>query len=155
MKLSEWVGEWSGTKRLWFTPDDPAQESSSSASIFLAAGGNGVVFRYTWALDNKPQDGVLVVRTHPEQGNLDMVWIDSLHTGGKFMEFRSEESSGGSMSALGSYSAPQGPEWGWRIVLDLDAGPGIQIRMFNITPDGDEALAVEISYTRSTTSKNA
>ncbi len=148
MKLTEWVGEWSGTKRLWFTPDEPAKESSSSASIFLAAGDACVVFRYMWAFDGKPQDGILLVRTHPEKSKLDMVWIDSLHTGGNFMEFHGEESSDGSISALGSYSAPQGPDWGWRIVLDLDAGPGIQIRMFNITPDGDEALAVEMSYTR-------
>ena len=65
------------------------------------------------------------------------------------MEFHGEDDRDGCMSALDSYPAPPGPDWGWRIVLDADAESGIRILMYNITPDGDEALAVEAQYTLS------
>lgn len=77
-----------------------------------------------------------------------MVWIDSWHTGGQFMTFRGEARPEGSISALGSYSAPPGPDWGWRIVLAGQSDGEIRIRMYNISPEGDEALAVEAEYSR-------
>jgi hypothetical protein len=77
-----------------------------------------------------------------------MVWVDSWHTGGKLMEFRREEGREGCLSALGSYPAPPGPDWGWRIVLGPESEEGLQILMYNIAPDGNEALAVDARYTR-------
>ena len=148
-RLIEYVGDWSGINRLWLSPDDPVRESETTASMALAAGGAFAMISYTWAENGEPQDGVLLVRLAPEPSQLDMVWIDSWHTGGKFMEFRGEEDRDGCMSALGSYPAPPGPDWGWRIVLAADADAGLRIRMYNISPDGEEALAVEADYTRS------
>lgn len=148
--IAEWVGEWSGTYRLWLTPDDPVRESETTASVALAARGAFASIRYTWADLGEPQDGILLVRIAPEPGSLDMVWIDSWHTGGKFMEFRGEEDRGGSMSAYGSYPAPPDPDWGWRIILAAGAEAGFHMTMYNISPDGNEALAVEAGYKRVT-----
>jgi hypothetical protein len=64
------------------------------------------------------------------------------------MEFRGEADRDGCMSALGSYSPPPGPDWGWRIILDADPEAGLRILMVNITPDGEEAPAIEADYTR-------
>jgi hypothetical protein len=53
----------------------------------------------------------------------------------------------GLVDVLGSYSYPPGPDWGWRITLS----PGedeLEMRMFNIHPEGQEDLAVEASYRR-------
>lgn len=147
-RIAELVGEWSGTNRLWLTPADPVRESETTASVALAARGAFATIRYTWADAGEPQDGVLLVRIAPEPSPLDMVWIDSWHTGGKFMEFRSEEDRDGSMSALGSYAAPPGPDWGWRIVVAAEAETGIQITMYNVSPVGNETLAVEAKYIR-------
>ena len=146
--MNECVGEWSGSNRLWLSPDDPVRESETTASVACVARNGFAMIRYTWADLGQPQDGVLLIRIAPDPSPLDMVWIDSWHTGGKFMEFRGEEDREGCMSAIGSYAAPPGPNWGWRIVLAADPKAGIRILMYNISPDGHEALAVEAEFTR-------
>jgi hypothetical protein len=50
------------------------------------------------------------------------------------------------ISVRGSYAAPPGPDWGWRIEITPDNNRKLRIVMFNIQPDGQEALAVEASY---------
>jgi hypothetical protein len=51
------------------------------------------------------------------------------------------------LAATGRYAAPPGPDWGWRIEL-VGEGPDVLVlRMLNITPDGEEALAVEARLT--------
>ena len=56
----------------------------------------------------------------------------------------------GQVRLEGSYSAPQSPDWGWRIEIEIDADASLVIRMINITPEGQEALAVLAQYTRLT-----
>lgn len=146
--LVESVGAWSGTYRLWLSPDDPGRVTETGASVELVARATFGLVRYDWAYDGEPQDGVLLVRLAPDQSAVAMVWVDSWHTGGGFMEFRGEGATDGTLTALGSYAAPGGPDWGWRIVVAADADTGLRITMFNITPDGQEMLAVESAYRR-------
>jgi hypothetical protein len=148
-RLKELVGDWFGTNRVWLSPGEPVRESETSATIALAAHSAFLTITYTWSDSGEPQDGILIVRLAQEPSSLDMVWIDSWHTGGKFMEFRGEEHGDGQVSAIGSYSAPEGPDWGWRITLTAGAGDGYEVRMYNIPPHGIEALAVEAKYIRS------
>lgn len=145
-RLKALVGDWHGISRLWLTPDDPVQECETSATVTLAAGGGFLMIAYTWAYHGETQDGVLLVRLAEEPGDLSMVWIDSWHTEGKFMTFRGEAYCHGQVSAVGSYSAPAGPDWGWRIVLTAGLEDGFELRMYNMPPDGGEALAVEAKY---------
>jgi hypothetical protein len=145
-RLKSLVGDWHGISRLWVSPDDPVRESETSATVALVARGGFLTITYTWADYGKPQDGVLVVRLAEEPSALDMVWIDSWHTEGKFMTFHGEAYGDGQVSAVGSYSAPEGPDWGWRIVLAANLEGGFALRMYNIPPDSSEELAVEAKY---------
>jgi hypothetical protein len=52
----------------------------------------------------------------------------------------------GTITVRGSYPAPPGPDWGWRI--DIAAAP-LRITHTNIDADGTEDLAVEGVYSRS------
>jgi hypothetical protein len=40
------------------------------------------------------------------------------------------------------------PRWGWRTELDDRAPGGLRILMFNVTPDGEETLGVDIELAR-------
>jgi hypothetical protein len=147
-RLKALVGDWQGISRLWLTPDDPVRECETSATGTLVAGGGFLTIAYNWAYQGAPHDGVLLVRLADEPGDLSMVWIDSWHTEGKFMTFRGEAYADGQLSAVGSYSAPEGPDWGWRIVVAANPGGGFALRMYNIPPDSGEELAVEAHWQR-------
>ena len=54
----------------------------------------------------------------------------------------------GTLAVQGTYPAPTGPDWGWKIVLDPSLPDGLRMTMINISPDGEEALAVEAVYKR-------
>jgi hypothetical protein len=55
---------------------------------------------------------------------------------------------GGTILLRGSYQAPPGPDWGWRITITANSGKDLQIVMHNCTPEGAEELAVQADYAR-------
>ena len=146
--LSDLVGEWTGDNKLWVIPGEPVRESATAARVSLVAGGRYLVLDYTWAEGGKPQDGHLVVRLASDTTDVDMVWVDSWHQGASFLRLAGIEKSSASVSALGSYAAPPGPAWGWRIAFTAESKDRYAMRMWNITPDGQELLAVEAVYKR-------
>lgn len=147
-RLRDVVGQWQGVSRLWVSPDEPVRESDATASIAPAAHDRFVIITYTWADGGQTQDGLLIVRKASGPSPEDMIWIDSWHTGGTFMLFRGQDGEGERVSALSSYPAPPGPDWGWRIVLEAETSDRLRMVMFNISPDGDEALAAEMQWSR-------
>lgn len=48
----------------------------------------------------------------------------------------------------GSYEAPPGPDWGRRITIRSVSAAELQIVMHNISPEGQEDLAVQLDYRR-------
>jgi hypothetical protein len=48
----------------------------------------------------------------------------------------------------GSYAAAPGPDWGWRTVIETAEDDSLRMVMYNLTPDGQEYLAVEAVYRR-------
>ncbi len=146
--LAHLVGEWTGSSRLWLSPTDTAHASSSTASVTLEAMGKFVTIKYTWAFDNEPQEGLLLLGYEKEHDTVKSVWIDSWHMSDKFMVCQGNTEGGGVISIRGSYPAPPGPDWGWRMVIDPEGGDSFRIVMYNVSPDGEEALAVEAIYAR-------
>ncbi len=167
MKLIElftpFAGAWTGNNRLWMMPDSAAEESAATATISFSGQGKFAELRYTWATEGDPEDGLIVLREL--RGGVQAVWGDSWHTPDGFylwngnlqdgmvsdragLQTERGALTGGLISIRGSYPAPTGPDWGWRIELDLRQGDRLQMRMVNITPDGQEMLAVQAVYTR-------
>ncbi len=145
-KLKLCQGKWVGTNQLWVEPEEPVRESETTVSVALIGGGAFAQLTYNWLEKGEHQDGVLLIRLGPNPSASDMVWLDSWHTGGDFMVFRRDEDRDDTISALGSYPAPPGPDWGWRITLEADPESELRLLMYNITPAGDEALAVKAIY---------
>lgn len=81
-------------------------------------------------------------------GPLDMVWVDSWHTVGTFMTFRGAADPSGARAGSGTYPAPPGPDWGWRIVVDGEPDGELRLTMFNVPPGGTDELAVDARFGR-------
>lgn len=56
--------------------------------------------------------------------------------------------SRGSLEVRGSYAAQPGPDWGWQTVVGPGADGTLRMVMYNVSPDGNEDLAVEAVYRR-------
>lgn len=140
-------GLWQGTARLWLDPAQPAAESPIVAAINAAAGGGYLVIAYEWSHQGTPHDGVLSVRLRTEPAPIAMTWVDSFHQGGCWMLLAPEE-AGGVLAGRGSYAAPPGPDWGWRIMVSMPAPDALCIEMENIWPEGRVDRAVEFVLAR-------
>lgn len=147
--VSQLAGEWTGVNRLWMSPEAEARESAGTASVALVAQGQFLTMHYTWAFDGQPQDGILLVGVEKEDGPA--AWTDSWHMSRNLMVCERQTDRDGAISVSGSYPAPPGPDWGWRVAVGLEA-TGLVLRMFNIPPGGPEALAVEAVYARGASS---
>ena len=142
------TGEWHGTKQLYLEPPPAAPQSSpSTLSVTPLAGGNFLQFSYSWTFEGEQQTGVLLFG-YDEENVASAAWVDSFHMSSKVF-FCSGTVADSSAKMLGSYAAPPGPDWGWRITLRSVSAAEFQIVMHNISPDGQEDLAVQIDYTRS------
>ena len=144
--MSSLLGNWAGLNHLWLTPAESARLSDTTATITFTAQGKFLSIRYTWAYEGQPQDGLLLVGREAQQNLFKSVWIDSWHTQDSFMLCQGSLDSQGSLSLLGSYPAPPGPDWGWRIVIGPGDSNSLLITMLNISPDGMEHRAVEALY---------
>lgn len=85
VQISELVGQWEGTNYLWLAPDEPVRVSPTRAPLELAAGGAFAELRYTWVEGGKTQEGLLLMRVSPQEGQAGMVWVDSWHMGDQFL----------------------------------------------------------------------
>ena len=147
ISLDELVGDYEGTYRLirsWETP--PQSDSQSVASIVPVARGRFLTMRYTWAIDGTPHEGMLLLGREQGGNAVSAVWVDSWHMSEKPL-ICTGRLDDGTITVVGSYAAPPGPDWRWR--TELVPGDGtLLITMYNISPGGEEELAVESRYTR-------
>jgi hypothetical protein len=142
------AGAWKATDRL---RGDPSFEgdSPSTATVTPMLGDQFVRIDYRWAQGTEPQDGVMLIGHEPASGIVTVAWMDTWHNGDRMMVCTGTASPDGGIDVRGTYPAgPGSPDWGWRTVISLEAA-GWTMTMFNVTPDGDEALAVEAVYRRS------
>jgi hypothetical protein len=111
--LSDLQGRWAGSNRLFFTPTDPVHISETTALISLAALGKFLTMQYTWAHENQPQEGLLVIGSEPDGSRATAAWIDSFHIDNAMMVFQGSVTPQGGITVKRSYPAPEGPDWGW------------------------------------------
>jgi hypothetical protein len=64
------------------------------------------------------------------------------------MSCTGSEQPDGTVSVIGHYAAPPGLDWGWRITIQPQTADQFKLLMHNITPDGEEMLAVEAIFSR-------
>ncbi|MBA3544206.1 MAG: DUF1579 family protein [Chthoniobacterales bacterium] len=151
MDFEDWkeklIGEWQGNTELYLEPPPkPGIASASKLSVAPVAGGSFIEINYDWTHEGEAQAGLLLVG-YDEENAASAAWVDSFHMSSKVMPFTGTAVEGGA-TLLGSYEAPPGPDWGWRIVIRPLSANEFQIVMHNISPEGQEDLAVQAQYTR-------
>ena len=146
--ISELTGNWRGSGTLirpWVTP--PESEYDSTAFISAAA-RNFLKLEYTWQVDGGQQDGVMLLAENKKDGSCSTVWVDSWHMNETFLISKGSRGSDGDITVVGSWAAPPGPDWGWKTIIRLPGDDSLEILMYNVTPAGEEALAVHNTYRR-------
>lgn len=140
------VGHWTGTKELYFTgPPNPDNVSDSQLTISPVALGKFLSFSYTWEFKGTSHEGFMLVGNGNAERITTAAWVDSFHMSDKIMYCEGTVDGQRRINVLGSYEAPPGPDWSWRIKV-IPGNDSLQIIMFNISPDGEEVLAVRASY---------
>ncbi|MCU7373770.1 DUF1579 domain-containing protein [Paucibacter sp. O1-1] len=147
-RLVRMAGQWEGRFRLWFEPGKLADESLQRGSIRVLLGGRVLLHEYTGHCAGEPMEGVALIAYHLDERRYESAWAESFGTGTALM-FSTGVSGDPRLSMLGSYSDGQGgSRWGWRTAIEQPDDDTLDLRMYNITPEGDEALAVEVNYRR-------
>jgi Protein of unknown function (DUF1579) len=141
------AGRWIGTSRLQDPHSNSPDESPSTATVTPVLDGRFVRLDYTWAYRGALQEGSCLIGFDAGDGEATAHWIDTWHMGDKLLASRGPLGGNGELNVRGSYAAPPGPDWGWRTIIS-PGGNALRIVMFNITPDGQEELAVEAEYKR-------
>ena len=147
-KLAACAGNWAGTNRLHDPTTNAPDDSKSTAVVTPLLAGKFVRFDYTWTYNGDPQEGSLLIGYDSVPALVTAHWIDTWHMGERVMACTGTAEGDGTIDVQGSYAAPPGPDWGWRIELRPGADDTLQLVMHNIHPDGGAMVAVEAEYRR-------
>jgi len=146
-ELARLAGEWQGSVRTWFEAGQLADEQPVRGTMKLALDGRFVVHEYETTLSGHPCLGLALYGYDANSDRYQSAWIDSCHNDMAIM-FSEGDGGEGKYSVLGYYRVPDQPNWGWRTEIDLVDDENVVITSFNISPQGDEAKAVELQYRR-------
>jgi hypothetical protein len=143
--LAPLVGRWQGVHRQRLLPTDEFVASAATASVSVTA-REFVSLAYTWSDGDAPQEGLLLLSGGTGEDGVQGVWVDSWHQSPEWMIFSGTASDDGVVRLAGSYAAPEGPDWGWQVVLAPIEGGGGRMTMLNLVPGYDPYEAVEAVY---------
>lgn len=140
-------GEWQGKSLLQLSAQEPVRESESRFRVKGTINNKFIQIDYDWSEGGKRQEGLLLIGLQDQPLAANAVWMDSWHMGKEFMILQGTATQEGRITVLGSYQAPDSPDWGWRISIWQD-GDQAMLQMDNISPEGEELWAVKASYTK-------
>lgn len=133
MKLRELVNtQWVGRGELWLDPLGN-EADVCECRIEIAEG----VIHYHWSYEGKPQTGKLALRDDGAD------FSDSWHSPTP-VACVAVPNQWSLVSVLGTYPAPDGPDWGWRISVAHRPSDELVLQMTNVTPWGEEGRAVRM-----------
>lgn len=145
--LKSFVGSWEGTCSTWFEPGKLADDSKINGEIKQM---NGVPFlRHTYqsAIQGKVRFGEETIAFDTIVKKFQVSWFDSFHMNYAIMFSEGVQTETG-FSVTGQYSVSEGKPWGWKTVYQMTDSDHLTITAYNITPEGQEAKAVETVYKR-------
>ena len=140
------VGKWEGTATTYFKPNELGDESPIKGSITEILGGLFLLHEYESTLMGNEMLGLAIYGYNKNKNQFEVAWVDSQHMGSEIM-FSSAKNTENKFSVLGHYTGQdENDVWGWKTILELKGSENLVIQHFNITPDGQEYLGVNIDY---------
>ena len=140
------TGEWTGESVLrlsWMTP--PEYPSASKLTAKKAVGGKFLALEYTWEYENNAHEGIILLGFDNKEEIARASWADSWHSSDRPMLLAGKISEQDAVELSGTYQVPNHPDWGWKIHI-APVVAALQIMMYNVTPEGEEDLAVSADY---------
>ena len=143
------MGAWTGSNRLHMAwqPENPLLESEGTATVSERVGGQFLEIAYTWVYEDKTREGILILGGDNKSEAVKAFFTDSWHLAHDVMMCEGKEHTDGSIDVKGSYKVEGHPDWGWRTEI-IPEGDSFQYKMYNVSPEGEEDIAVEMEMKR-------
>jgi hypothetical protein len=139
-------GNWKGIATTYFKPDELADKSPITGTLTEVLDGLFVLHEYEGTLMGEKMKGLAIYGYNRNKNQFEIAWIDNQHQGSEIM-FSTGLNVNNAFSVLGHYTgADENDIWGWRTTLEMKNVKNLIIKHFNITPDSQEYLGVEINY---------
>jgi len=90
---------------------------------------------------------VIILGGDNKTDSVNAFWTDSWHMAHQLMLCEGTLRDDGSISVKGYYKVPDHPDWGWRTEI-IPGYDSFRYLMYNVTPDGEETIAVEMDLSR-------